>query len=72
MEEITPPSQHHDGEATDPEDFDTLVILEFKPDINQAAVEWFLSKVEAPRANDGGELMAQITYDDDGNVRVNG
>jgi hypothetical protein len=72
MEEIPLPNKPRDGDTNGhgPDVFNTLVIIEFKLTINPACVEWFMSKIEATRSNDGAELLAHIATDEDGRVCV--
>ncbi|XP_064640001.1 anoctamin-10-like isoform X2 [Lineus longissimus] len=72
MEEIPPPNQTQDEDRNghEHEEFSTLVVVEFKSSIDPACVEWFLSKVDASRSNDGAEMQAQIAADEEGKDTV--
>lgn len=46
-----------DGEKVEP-----LVVLEFSASASQAAIEWLMAKLQAPKADGGADLYVQTIY----------
>ena len=52
------------------ENFNTLVVLEFKRDVKKSTVEWLLSKIHTSRIQGGKGIQAYPVLDKDKQVKV--
>ena len=50
------------GSSRSGEGFEPLVVLEFGASASQAAVEWLLAKLQAPKAECGADLQVRTLY----------